>query len=229
MAWKSGDDGPRYLIGKDGRPLYGPGSVENEAFDRAAHERRFHREMQAAYERWQRGDVTAFSEAMRLCERYERPPLDWLVDASKLLVERAMSEDDKRARREWRIAWTRWEMVTELRKRGDELFRSRKAALERERAKLKAATTAEERARCAKFLSELVEAGDDDRGTSLERARVAVSKSLAEAEDDAAGSVDAIKASYELIEDAGGERHTFDSFLAARQRRQERRRKSKAG
>ena len=52
-----------------------------------------------------------------------------------------------------------------------------------------------------------------------------VSKSLAEAEDEAAGGVDAIKASYELIEDAGGEQHTFESFLEARQRR--RRRKSK--
>ena len=82
-----------------------------------------------------------------------------------------------------------------------------------------------------RVLSELVEAGDDDRGTNLERARVTVSKSLAEAEDEAAGSVDAIKASYELIEDAGGERHTFESFLEARQRRQGRRqrRKSKAG
>ena len=78
-----------------------------------------------------------------------------------------------------------------------------------------------------RVLSELVEAGDDDRGTNLERAREVVSKLLEN--DEAAGSVDAIKASYELIEDAGGERHTFDSFLAARQRRQERRRKSKAG
>src|SRR5262249_6784117 len=118
-------------IGEDGWRLYGPGSADNEDFERAAHERRFHREMQPLYERWQRGDVTAFSEAMRLCERYERPPLDWLVDASKVLVERAMAEDEKRARREWRIAWTRWEMVTELRKRGDELFRHRRAELER--------------------------------------------------------------------------------------------------
>jgi len=200
--------------------------------DRAAHERFFHREMQAAYERWQRGDVTAFSEAMRLCGRYERHPPDWLVDASKLLVESAMSEDDKRARRDWDIHRTRWEMVTELRQRGDELFQSRKAELERVRAALKVANDAQntkERERLLNLLSELVEAGDDDRGTNLERAREVVSKLLEN--DEAAGSVDAIKASYELIEDAGGERHTFDSFLAARQRRQGRRqrRKSKAG
>jgi len=200
--------------------------------DRAAHERFFHREMQAAYERWQRGDVTAFSEAMRLCGRYERHPPDWLVDASKLLVESAMSEDDKRARRDWDIHRTRWEMVTELRLRGDELFQSRRAELERVRAALKVANDAQntkERERLLNLLSELVEAGDDDRGTNLERARVTVSKSLAEAEDEAAGSVDAIKASYELIEDAGGEQHTFESFLEARQRRRRRRRKSKTG
>ena len=194
--------------------------------DRAAHERFFHREMQAAYERWQRGDVTAFSEAMRLCGRYERHPPDWLVDASKLLVESAMSEDDKRARRDWDIHRTRWEMVTELRLRGDELFQSRRAELERVRAALKVANDAQntkERERLLNLLSELVEAGDDDRGTNLERAREVVSKLLEN--DEAAGSVDAIKASYELIEDAGGEQHTFESFLEARQRR--RRRKSK--
>jgi hypothetical protein len=124
-------------------------------------------------------------------------------------------------------------MVTELRKRGDELFRHRRAeleragaALERERAKLKEATTAEERARSteecahsAKLLSELVEAGDDDRGTNLERAREAVSESLAGHE--AAGSPDTIKASYELIEAAGGEQATFESFRKERERRQE--------
>jgi len=199
--------------------------------DRAAHERFFHREMQAAYERWQRGDVTAYSEAIRLLPRRHPFIPDWLVEASKVVVERAIPEGEKRARREWRIAWTRWEMVTELRQRGDELFHSRKVELERARAAEKAATDAQdtkERERLLRVLSELVEAGDDDRGTNLERARVTVSKSLAEAEDEAAGSVDAIKASYELIEDAGGEQHTFESFLEARQRRR-RRRKSKTG
>ena len=219
-------------IGEDGWPLYGPGSAENEAFDRTAHERRFQREMQAAYERWQRGDVTAYSEAIRLLSRRHSFIPDWLVEASKVVVERAIPEGEKRARREWRIAWTRWEMVTELRQRGDELFHSRKVELERARAAVKAANDAQdtkERERLLRVLSELVEAGDDDRGTNLERAREVVSKLLEN--DEAAGSVDAIKASYELIEDAGGERHTFESFLEARQRRQGRRqrRKSKAG
>jgi hypothetical protein len=220
-------------IGDDGRPLYGPGSTENEAFDRAAHERRFHREMQALYERWQRGDVTAYPEAIRLLSRHHPCIIpDWVVEASQVLVERAVPEGERRARREWRIAWTRWEMVTELRQRGDELFRSHKAELERTKELLKAANDEQdtkERDRLLKRLSELVGAGDDDRGTNLERAREVVSGLLAKANDEAAGSADAIKASYELIEDAGGEQHTFDSFLAARQRRQERRRKSKAG
>src|SRR5262245_50009124 len=107
------------------------------------HERRFQREMQAAYERWQRGDVTAYSEAIRLLSRRHPFIPDWLVEASKVVVERAIPEGEKRARREWRIAWTRWEMVTELRQRGDELFHSRKAELERVRAALKVANDAQ--------------------------------------------------------------------------------------
>jgi hypothetical protein len=41
--------------------------------------------------------------------------------------------------------------------------------------------------------------------------------------DEAAGSAAAVKESYELMQDAGGERATFKSFLEARHRRHVRR------
>jgi hypothetical protein len=61
----------------------------------------------------------------------------------------------------------------------------------------------------------------DDRGMTWDDAREAVSEALEK--DEAAGSAAAIKESYELIQDAGGEGATFQDFLDARHRRHVRR------
>jgi hypothetical protein len=177
---ETGDDNVRYLVGKDGYPLNRP---SDDAIKRAD-EARFHRGMQNAFVRWQGGDLTAFSEALRLVWRRspETCPLE-LVKMSEELVERAMAEDEKRARREWRIHLTRWEALVELRERSDELKQ--------------------------RF--------GDECGTSWERAREAVSEVLETTE--AVGTAAAIKASYELVEAAGGERATFESYLKERRRR----------
>jgi hypothetical protein len=59
----------------------------------------------------------------------------------------------------------------------------------------------------------------DDRGTSWERAREAVSEILEKT--DAKGSVGAIKRSYEIVQEAGGERATFEGYLAVLRERGE--------
>src|SRR5262245_61177698 len=61
--------------------------------------------------------------------------------------------------------------------------------------------------------------GEDDPGTSWERARAAVSERLEKT--DYAGSEGAIKASYELVEAAGGKDATFESYKEMLRRRAE--------
>ena len=214
----SGGDHP-YLVGDDGLPIGGPSDIE------IAHaaETRFHRDMQAALEHWQAGDITAFTNAMRLCRLLRQPPPRWLLDASEALVERAMAEDEKRARRAWHVHLTRWEAMTELLERAHELSRAGKANLARARELIssKATTDANERARLIELLPKLVEAANDDRGTSVERASEAVSKALKAT--DARGEARTIKASYEIVEAAGGERATFESYRELLRRRAEKR------
>jgi hypothetical protein len=65
---------------------------------------------------------------------------------------------------------------------------------------------------------ELFKRFGDDRGTSWERARAAVSEMLEK--DEAAGSESAIKYSYELVEEAGGERATFEGYKAVLRKRE---------
>jgi hypothetical protein len=81
----------------------------------------YQRDMQAAQKRWESGDLTAFAQAVRLCWRHRRHPPLWLMEASKALVERAMTEDERRGRREWAIHRARWEALVELRARRHEL------------------------------------------------------------------------------------------------------------
>ena len=171
---------PTREIGPKGWPL----DLPSEAEQMAEWERQFQQDMRAFEARWRADDLTAVTEAVRaLCLHRNAP--EWLENATAVVVARAMAEDEKRARREWRIAWTRWEALTELRERRHELARA-----------------------------------GDNRGASWERAREAVSEILEQHE--AAGGADAVKASYELIEAAGGEYATFETFLIERHRRNKR-------
>ncbi len=112
-AGKPNDGDLPYLIGEDGYPLGGPSAAEIKH----ASETRFHRDMEAALARWQRGDLTAFAEAVWLCWRHRQELPRWMIEASEMLVKRAMTEDEKRARREFKIHRTRWEALVELRER----------------------------------------------------------------------------------------------------------------
>jgi hypothetical protein len=194
MAGKPDDDALPYLYGEDGWPLGGPSNV---VIARAA-QTRLKRDMQAALDRWQGGDLTAFADAVRLYWQQHPQQFPYeLVEASEALVERAMAEDEKRARREWRIHLARWEALTELRERRHELNKPSRVPNE---------------------YGEIV-LQRDDRGMTWEGARGAVSEILKKQEHEATGSADAVKASYELIEAAGAAQATFDSFLKVRRRR----------
>jgi hypothetical protein len=175
--------------------------------------------MQAALERWRGGDLTAYIEAVWLYWQQHPDQFPYeLVKASEAVVEAAMAETEKRARRDWRIALTRWEAVTELPERRHELARAGGANLKRARELISSqATDAQERARLVELWPELVEVANDDRGMSMENARDAVSKVLEKTK--AAGTASAIKFSYELVESAGGEHATFENFLIARRER----------
>jgi hypothetical protein len=217
-----GDDGalsPLYSR-RRGWPTGGPTDAE------IAHaaETRYRREMQALHERWQTGDLTAFLEALRLCRRHQQPLPDWFDDAGAALVEIAMAKKERHDRREWRIARTRWETVTELRERGEQLLRASKANLEYAKEQLKAATAARDTKKCEcleKLISKLVWIVPDDRGTSLERARVAASEALEGT--DAQGKPLTIEDSFQLVEAAGGRAATFARYIEERRRRKSRR------
>ena len=215
---------PARAVGPDGWPLGGPSDVE---IARAA-EMRFKRDLRAALDRLQGGDLTAFPEAIRLCWRQHPGQFPYeLVEASNVVVERAMPEAERLARRAYRIHLTRWEEVTELLERGQELLAAGKARVERATRRLIAVKPTDEkgvreRARLIELLPALVEEANDDRGTSVDRASEAIAKVLKET--DAKGRVRTIKgrtvkASYELIEAAGGKNLTFETYRREVQRR----------
>ena len=210
-------DDRRYVVGEDGIPLSPLDRRSDDEIERTR-QWQYKRELQEALERWQGRDLTAFTDVARLCWlRERRPSLRWLADESEKLVERAMGDDEKKARRQWKAHRTRWEAVVELLERQDALFRTGKAGLSRAREILKTTTDAHKRARIVELLPELVEAARDDRGKNLELARAAVSKAL-EATD-ASGEPRTVKASYDLVEAAGGEQATFESYQELLRRR----------
>jgi hypothetical protein len=134
------------------------------------------RKLRSLETRWRAGDLTALDEAIRACwVRHPEARLAqaWLVEAIGWLGALAMTEEERRSRREWVIHCTRWVTLRKLR--------------------------------------------PGDRGTSWERAREEASEELEET--DAAGSAATVKRSYELIEAAGGEDATFESYKEARRRR----------
>jgi hypothetical protein len=163
------------IIGPDGWP------VDSEA-ERRRQQRDLGGIMLLAYSRWRAGDTTAIAEAVRaliqdvgdargaeVAEQWW-----WLVDAVAQLVDQRMPDDEKRFRREFAEHWSRWEAVTELHQRRNELL-----------------------------------AHGDDRGKSLEKCYVAVAETTGD-------GYKAVKESYRLIERAGGEHVTLESFRRAR-------------
>jgi hypothetical protein len=161
-----------------------PLSRRDEKPDPAAERAQFEQSMRAFEAQWRAGDLTAFAKAVRAFWRRWRGSTDWFPDAADKLTVLAMSEREKRLRRKWAIHRTRWEALKELRERRHELF-ARKPSPGEPR---------------------------DDRGMSWESAREAVSEALEKTE--AEGSPGAIKRSYELVEEAGGENATFEDYLA---------------
>jgi hypothetical protein len=209
------------VIGLDGWPIDGPSNAEI-AQDA---EKRYQEEMKAALERLHGGGdmtgerLTAYAEAIRLFwkQHPEQFPYE-LVEESEAVVEAALVETEKRARREFRIALTRWEEVTDLHGRWPELNRTAKANLKRAKELIASkATTAQERKRLQAMLPELMEAANDDRGRTIEDACEAVFEASKKHETARTGR--AVRHSYELIKAAGGERATFESFLIVRRER----------
>src|SRR5258708_4039326 len=125
------DDGDRSsprVIGIDGWPVDGPSDAEI-AREAAA---RYRQEMQAGLGGLGGDDLAlpAYAEAIRLYWRQHPQQFPYeLVRASEAVVAAAMAETERRARREWRIARTRWEEVTDLYRRWPELNRAAKANL----------------------------------------------------------------------------------------------------
>jgi hypothetical protein len=177
-------DPPR--IGKDGWPVNAPSESA------AARKRQFQEVMRWLRARWDAtADPTVIVAAIRECVNHRQPPERWVQEATAELADLAMPDDEKRARRDWQIHLRRWEALVELRERRHELSERRLFEV---------------------IEGRLVENDYDDRGTSWERAREAVSESLAK--DEAAGSASAVKSSYELVEKAGGKDATFESYKA---------------
>jgi hypothetical protein len=218
-------------IGCDGWPLNLPSEAEQEAET----ERIFRKDLQdALYRLW--GDLQvdvdhlkhdnfgAFIRIIQLCCRRhpEICPYE-LIEMSERLVQRALAEEERHARRLWIRAFTRWEMVTELLERGPALLRVSQDNPARVRKLLVAKVTdekgVEERNRLHELLPKLLEIGNDDRGTSAVRASQEVSKALKNA--DARGGHFAVLASYQLIEAAGGRYATFQSYQKEVARRDE--------
>ena len=102
-------------IDANGYPLeFDDGKVER------AREQLFQHNMACWKAQWDADDLAAPMRAMReLMREFRRRPSmpempEWLVDAVAKLTGLAMSEEEKRARRDWRDHRTRWEGVVAL-------------------------------------------------------------------------------------------------------------------
>jgi hypothetical protein len=212
--------------GDDGWPLE-PDFYEEGR--KQARERQFRKDMVRWKAEWGADDLTAAERAVRECIVRRVSDLgtdsDWLIDAVRKLTVSAMSEQEKRQRREWHIHQTRWEALVELRERGDELlagepFKPADPAVRAERRRSRRHYVPSSTGLPPTPCSEPSPGESrDDRGTNMERARAAVSKILKKTP--ARGTAAAVKASYEIVNEAGGKDATFESYKAVvRARRQ---------
>jgi len=131
---------------------------------------RFGQFMSEQQGQWRTGDPLALSRAVLACSYDHRRLPRWLRDAILTLVDRSMTEAERRAYRELEKHRTRWRMVRELRRRSPKPLAWEKCWPE-----------------AAKRL---------EHGASF-------------------GSADAVKKSYSLIQQAGGERCTLESYRLA--------------
>jgi hypothetical protein len=203
---------------KTGLPLHRPSDVAIER----AEEVLFRRSFTAAKARWQAGDTTAFNTAMWLVWRRcpEAIPLE-LVEMAETLVTLPMTQEEKNDRSAFAMHLERYEMVTELLERHDELTQRGRIELERAEAALMAAIKAQnivERDRLYKILSELRELAKVDWGSTLEQAQEMVAEALTKAGPRPV-KPRAVRASYDLIRAAGGAKATYESFLEEQERR----------
>ena len=182
----------------------------------------YRRDMEAVYDRWQAGDLTAFNTAMLLAWRRspEAFPRE-LLRMGEALVERAMSEDEKSARRDFAMHRDRWEMVEELRERHEELTQRSRSDLEQAEAALMTAIKTrdiKERDRLYGTLPELRRLAKVDYGSNLDAAQETVAEALSRAGPKPVGQR-AVRESYDIIRVAGGANATYESFLKERERR----------
>jgi hypothetical protein len=159
----------------------------DEMLGKQRRERQFRKDMARWKAQWDAGDITAASRAAHEC--VVRRVADLGIDA------------------DWLIDAVR--KLTVLAATKEEKRQRREWHIHQ--------TRWEELAELRDRRHELLERSGNDRGTSWERAREAVSESLAN--DEAAGSPSSVKASYELVEAAGGKDATFESYKAVLQQR----------
>jgi hypothetical protein len=219
-------------IGIDGWPS----DLPSEAEQAAEIERIFREDLQVALghlrerlqikpEHLHYDDFRAFTFIIQLCCRRHPEIFPYeLIAMSERLVQCALAEDEKRARRLWNMHLTRWEMVTELLERGPKLIRDSRENVARVKKLISAAKVTdeksrEERNRLLELLPKLIEVTNDYRRSGVERASRAVSKALKAT--GARGGYLAVQTSYQLIEAAGGRYATFQSYQEELLRRAE--------
>ncbi len=197
MATKNphGEGDPDLLVGVDGTPRWRLGEEDDSAAERAELER----VMRVFEAQWLAGDRTAATKAVRALWRRGMAQ-SWLPDATDKLTVDAMKDQEKRDRRAFAGHVGKWEEVTELLERGDELH----ARFKDDRG------TSVERAQAA--VSEALK--------SEARKKKKKTRGYSEA---------AVKASYEIIKAAGGKYATLESYKAVVRARKQKKLDSSRG
>ena len=145
---------------------------------------------------WEASDSLAIARAVYVCQVCHEPPPRWLVRATMELVDRRMSPAERRQQSDLVIHMMRWRVVTEL--RDPKRWPYDLGKLSQRCEKLLAGAPRLAWDKCWPAAAEILD------GT------------------EAGGSDEAIRASYKLVQNAGGERTTLESYRLALQRRDQR-------
>jgi hypothetical protein len=145
---------------------------------------------------WQAGDSLAIARAVRVCQICHEPPPCWLTSATLELVDRRMSSVERRQQSALMVHMMRWRAVIGLRDPKRWLYDHGKVA-----------------GRCETLLAGAPQLLWKDCWPGA-----------AEILDgtEAAGSNETIRASYIIIQSAGGEHTTLESYRHVLQRRDQR-------